>query len=142
MKTNQAQIDFGNTITCKEPFLQFEMIIIDRGSKYSVSGGFVQSQDDIKTFLKNLKKNKKYAKATHNTYAARVSKNGQIWETKSDDGETGAGAVILRILQKQNVTNTIVVVTRWYGGIKLMNDRYKHVQNATLFFINTLQKDR
>lgn len=84
--------------------------------------------------LKNLNKNKKYAKATHHSWAARVSRDGQIWETKNDDGETGAGAVILRILKKRNFINTMVVVTRWYGGKKLGPDRFKHVQDATIYF--------
>ena len=56
---------------------------------------------------------------------------GVIYETKNDDGETGAGMVILRLLQAADVTNCIVVVTRWFGGTKLMGDRFKHLQDAT-----------
>ena len=135
MKTNQGQIDFldGNSINTR--FILYENIILDRGSKYSVSGGNVKGKDDIKSFLKQLKTEKRYAKATHNSWAARVTRNGQIWETKSDDGETGAGAVILRILQNKNYLNTIIVVTRWFGGTKLGTDRFKHVQEATKYFL-------
>jgi putative IMPACT (imprinted ancient) family translation regulator len=64
-----------------------------------------------------------------------MSHEGKIFEIKNDDGETGAGAVILRLLQHAQVVNTIVVVTRWYGGIKLGTDRYKHVQDATKYFL-------
>jgi putative IMPACT (imprinted ancient) family translation regulator len=39
--------------------------------------------------------------------------------------------VILRIMQKENLTNAIICVTRWFGGIKLMGDRFKHIQDAT-----------
>ena len=48
---------------------QFEGVISDRGSKYAVSGGSVTSRADVDAFLKNLKRAKKYAKATHNTWA-------------------------------------------------------------------------
>ena len=138
MKINQAQIDLGETKSCTQDFLLFENIITDRGSKYSVSGGKIEGQEDIKKNLTALKKNKAYAKATHNSFAARISHNGQIWETRNDDGETGAGDVILRIMRHENITNTVIVVTRWFGGIKLMADRFKHVQDATKYFANKL----
>ena len=131
MKTNQSSLDLGDAQNLSSDFILLENIITDRGSKYSVSGGTVENRDDIKAFLKRLKSNKKYAKATHNSWAARLSRDGQIWETKQDDGEAGAGAVILRILQKRNYTNTVVVVTRWFGGKHLGPDRFKHVQEAT-----------
>ena len=63
-----------------------------------------------------------------------MKKDGQVWEVKTDDGETGAGGVILRILKKQNWVNVIVVVTRWYGGKHLGPDRFKHVQDATIYW--------
>ncbi len=131
MKTNQASIDFLDSKALPEPFILLESIISDRGSKYSVSGGKVMDREEIKSFLLKLKQPKKYAKATHHSWAARLSRDGKIWETKQDDGETGAGAVILRIMQKRNYVNTIVVVTRWFGGKHLGTDRYKHVQDAT-----------
>lgn len=112
-----------------------EQIIEDRGSRYSVSMGRVQGREDIKLFLRRLKSNKKYAKADHNSWAARLSHEGVIYETKSDDGETGAGMVILRIMQKEQVSDCIICVTRWFGGTKLMGDRFKHVQDATRYVI-------
>ena len=137
MKTNQASIDFLDSKTLAEPFMQLENIIVDRGSKYSVSGGKVLNRDEIKAFLTQLKNHKKYAKATHHSWAARLSRDGRIWETKQDDGETGAGAVILRIMQKQNYVNSIVVVTRWFGGTHLGTDRFKHVQDATKLMLKS-----
>jgi len=138
MRTNQGQLDFGDGITTAESFLQFEKIIRDRGSKYSVSGGFVTNREEIKAFLKQLKKNRKYASATHNTWAARLSYEGKLWETKNDDGETGASDTILRIMRRQNATNMIIVVTRWFGGTKLQGDRFKHVQDATKYFLSKI----
>lgn len=127
-----TQFNFGQSKVPTELFVLYEKIITDRGSKYSVSYGLVQNREDIKSFLKTLKQNKKYAKASHNSYAVRISKNETIFETKSDDGETGAGMVILRVMQKENVSDCIICVTRWFGGIHLHSDRFRHLQDATL----------
>ncbi len=138
MPHQSTQFDFGDTREANEVFILYEKIIEDRGSQYSVSIGRVENREDIKSFLKTLKKNKKYQKATHNSWAARVSHEGAIFETKNDDGETGAGMVILRVMQKENISNTVICVTRWFGGVKLMGDRFKHVQYATKYAIDRL----
>jgi putative IMPACT (imprinted ancient) family translation regulator len=132
------RFDFEDKKVPTEEFQLHEQIIIDRGSRYSVSVGRVQGRQDIKLFLRQLKSNKKYAKATHNSWATRISQDGLIYETKSDDGETGAGMVILRIMQKEQVSDCVICVTRWFGGIKLMGDRFKHVQDATKYAINNI----
>ena len=133
MVQQNTQLDFGTSIKPKSNFVLFDRIIEDRGSKYSVSFGLVKGKEDIKTFLKKLKENKKYAKATHNSWAARISHDQAIYETKNDDGETGAGMVILRVMQKEDISDCVICVTRWFGGVKLMGDRFKHLQDATKF---------
>jgi len=132
------RFNFEDTKTPRQEFILHERIIEDRGSRYSVSVGRVQGREDIKLFLRQLKRNKKYAKATHNSWAARISSGGMIYETKADDGETGAGMVILRVMQKEQVSNCVICVTRWFGGTKLMGDRFKHVQDATKHAIDNL----
>lgn len=139
MPRQNIQIDFNDSREPTEAFLLLEKIIEDRGSKYSVSIGKVTGKEDIKSFLKTLKENKKYAKADHNSWATRISHQGAIFEGKNDDGETGAGMVILRIMQKENLTNTIICVTRWFGGVKLMGDRFKHIQDATKYAIGHIE---
>lgn len=133
-----TQFDFGNSKKPKVSFVLHEKIIEDRGSKYSVSIGKVHGKNDIEKFLKKLKSKKKYAKADHNSWAVRIAHDGAVYESKSDDGETGAGMVILRVMQKEDVTDCIICVTRWFGGIKLMGDRFKHLQDATKYALNTL----
>ena len=135
MAQQTTRFDFEDKRVPQTAFTLHEQIIVDRGSRYSVSYGQVKGREDIKLFLKRLKKNKKYARATHNTWAARISHAGTIFETKSDDGETGAGMVILRVMQKEEVSDCIICVTRWFGGVKLMGDRFKHVQDATKYAI-------
>ncbi len=138
MTQQTTRFDFGDSKIPTKDFALFDHIIEDRGSRYSVSVGKVQGREDIKNFLKRLKTDKKYARATHNTWAARLSHEGTIYETKADDGETGAGMVILRVMQKENVSNCVICVTRWFGGVKLMGDRFKHVQDATKYAIDHL----
>ena len=65
-------------------------VVTDRGSKYAVSGCPVESRADVDAALKALKRNKKFAKATHNTWAAVMSDGTPL---KGDDGESGAGLV-------------------------------------------------
>lgn len=123
----------------QENFSLWENIIEDRGSRYSVSVGRVENREDIKLFLKTLKARKKYAKATHNSWATRIVKDGVVYESKNDDGETGAGMVILRTMLAHDVSNCVVCVTRWFGGVKLQGDRFRHVKDATLYAIKHIE---
>jgi putative IMPACT (imprinted ancient) family translation regulator len=132
------RFNFEDSKTPDSEFILYERIIEDRGSRYSVSIGRVQGRADIKLFLRQLKSNKNIARATHNSWAARITNDGLIYETKADDGETGAGMVILRIMQKEQVSDCVICVTRWFGGVKLMGDRFKHVQDATKFAIDQI----
>jgi putative IMPACT (imprinted ancient) family translation regulator len=102
-------------------------VISDRGSRYAVSGGPVTGRAGVEAFLATLKRDKRFAKATHNSWAVILSDGGPL---KGDDGEAGAGAVILRMLERAGVADEIVVVTRWYGGTNLGGDRFRHVVGA------------
>ena len=115
--------------------LQVLNVVPDRGSKYAVSGGPVSCRADVDSFLKNLKKNKKFAKATHNTWAALMDDGTPL---KGDDGESGAGLVILRMLERQGLTDHVIVVTRWYGGVKLGGDRFRRVQDCVDAYVAEL----
>lgn len=107
--------------------IQIENVLTDRGSKYAVSGGVVADRAGADVFVKNLCRKKKFAKASHNTWAVILPDGTQI---KNDDGESGAGMVILRMLERENITGEVVVVTRWYGGVHLGGDRFRHVQSC------------
>lgn len=113
----------------------YDGIISDRGSKYAVSGGACASEAEAKAFLKELCRKKKFAKATHNTWGVILPDGTPL---KNDDGESGAGMVILRMLEREGVTGQIVVVTRWYGGKHLGGDRFRHVQDAVRYYLDRL----
>lgn len=78
-------------------------------------------------FLKALKRDKKFAKATHNSWAVLLDDGTPL---KGDDGESGAGMVILRMLERAELSGQVIVVTRWYGGKHLGGDRFRHVQDC------------
>ncbi|QFR38924.1 YigZ family protein [Candidatus Gracilibacteria bacterium 28_42_T64] len=135
--TNKLSLNLGGS---KKPNFRrkiMQNVIIDRKSKYTVIGGYIESSEEVKPFIKELLKDKYFQKSTHNTYAYRLElENGSILEGKNDDGEVGAGNCILRELQRDNCINTIVVVTRYFGGIHLQADRFKNVIDATKIILH------
>lgn len=104
----------------------FDKIFADRGSRYAVSGGPVADRDAVRAFLKSLTRRKAFARATHNSWAALLPDG----PAKGDDGEAGAGAVILRKLEGAGLEGHVVVVTRWFGGTRLGGDRFRRVADA------------
>jgi putative IMPACT (imprinted ancient) family translation regulator len=115
--------------------LILENIISDRGSKYAFSGAPVATPDEAREFIKTLCKNKKFAKATHNTWGL-ILPEGPI---KNDDGEAGAGMVILRMLEREGLSGHLICVTRWFGGKHLGGDRFRHVQEAVRIYLEALK---
>ena len=109
-----------------------ENIISDRGSKYAVSGGACRLAGEARTFVAELKRNKRFAKATHNSWALLCAEG----PLKNDDGEAGAGLVILRMLEREGLRDHIIVVTRWFGGKHLGGDRFRHVQEAVRIYLD------
>ncbi len=77
-----------------------------------------ESEEEAQAFIQSIKK--KHHDATHNCSAYVIGANDEI-QKANDDGEPGgtAGVPMLEVLKKQNLKNTVVVVTRYFGGIKL-----------------------
>jgi putative IMPACT (imprinted ancient) family translation regulator len=113
--------------------IQIDRVVSDRGSRYAVSGGLVAGRAGVDAFLAALKADKKYARATHNSYAVILSDDGPL---RHDDGEAGAAAVILKMLEREGLTDCVVVVTRWYGGVHLGGDRFAHVVTCVWAFLS------
>ena len=93
--------------------------IIEKKSKFITNLFYVETIEEAERIINQIKK--KYFDAKHNCIAYRIVENGNIVEKSSDDGEpTGtAGLPMLNILQKNNLSNVLVVVTRYFGGILL-----------------------
>ncbi|KAK6339288.1 eIF2 kinase Gcn2p negative regulator [Orbilia javanica] len=71
------------------------------------------------------------ARATHNITAFRIrTSEGIIYQDNDDDGETAAGSRLGHLLELIDVWNVLVVVSRWYGGIKLGPDRFRIINQV------------
>ncbi len=91
----------------------------EKKSKFIANFIKVETTKEAEEKIKEIKK--KYHDARHNCIAYRVIENGKLIERASDDGEPSgtAGGPMLNILQKNNLCNVLVVVTRYFGGILL-----------------------
>ena len=108
MIQNFKTIKFNN---CEE--------IIEKKSRFIANLIYVENEEEALNKIKEIKK--KYYDARHNCFAYRVLGEETIIQRSSDDGEPSgtAGAPMLNILEKNNIVNTLVVVTRYFGGILL-----------------------
>lgn len=78
----------------------------------------INSIEEATSFLKKIKKD--HPLATHHCYSYILGESANVYKY-SDDGEPSqtAGIVIFDVLRKNNLTNVICVVVRYFGGIKL-----------------------
>lgn len=87
----------------------------DKGSKFLGYAFPVKSEEDVKKYLNELKK--QYHDATHHCYAYILGPNSEA-QRSNDDGEpsNSAGKPILRAIVSNQLTNTLIVVVRYFGG--------------------------
>lgn len=87
-------------------------------SKFIARAVHITTEEEAQAYLRDGKK--QYWDARHNCYAYRLGMNFEK-QKSSDDGEPSgtAGKPILEVLKNKGLTNTLVVVTRYFGGIKL-----------------------
>jgi uncharacterized YigZ family protein len=78
----------------------------------------VETEEEALDYINNIKK--MHHTATHNCSAYMIGEHDDI-QKANDDGEPSgtAGVPILEVLKKQKLKDTAIVVTRYYGGIKL-----------------------
>lgn len=90
----------------------------DRGSKFFAFVFPVREIDEVQDLVQQVKK--KYYDARHHCVAYRIGMEGEHTYT-NDDGEPGntAGAPILAAIRSAELTDTLIVVVRYFGGIKL-----------------------
>ena len=93
--------------------------LVVKKSKFITNIIKVSSKEEAEEEIKKIKK--KYYDARHNCIAYRILENEKIIERFSDDGEPSgtAGQPLLNILEKNNMVNVLVIVTRYFGGILL-----------------------
>ena len=93
--------------------------IIEKKSKFIGNIYYVETKDEAEKII--LETKKKYNDANHNCYAYSIYTENGILTKSSDDGEPSgtAGAPIQNILNARKLTNALVIVTRYFGGILL-----------------------
>lgn len=94
--------------------------ITEKKSRFIANVIYVETNEEAEENIKKIKK--EHYNAKHNCFAYIVmGENNERIKRFSDDGEPAgtAGAPILEILEKQNLSNVLVVVTRYFGGILL-----------------------
>lgn len=119
--------------------------IVEKKSKFIANIFYVESVEEAEEKVKEVKK--KYYDAKHNCFAYSIfSKSGSI-DRFSDDGEPSgtAGLPMLNILKSQNLSNILVVVTRYFGGILLgtggLVRAYSEATKVALENAKIVQKD-
>ncbi len=97
---------------------QAEAQIVEKKSRFIATVAPVATEEDAKRFVEALKK--KYWDATHNVFAYQIGEKNEL-QRFSDDGEPQgtAGMPVLSVLIGEEVKNTVVVVTRYFGGTLL-----------------------
>jgi hypothetical protein len=116
--------------TVSEPMTEKKSVFIAR------CAAITPGSDTASSLLTHLlSTNKKVAAATHNIAAWRIRNGdgpvaGTPVQDYDDDGETAAGGRLLRLMQLMDVWDVIVVVSRWYGGVKLGPDRFRLINQA------------
>jgi uncharacterized YigZ family protein len=92
--------------------------IIIQKSRFIAHIKGVTSEEEAQQFLQEIRK--RHWDANHNCYAYCIGENNTI-QKANDDGEPSgtAGVPILEVIKKRNLNDTIIVITRYFGGIKL-----------------------
>lgn len=133
-----SEPDYYQTIE-KNAFAEFK----DRGSKFIAYAFPVQTADEFKQCLLQLKK--KHPKAVHHCFAYRLGWDGNAFRV-SDDGEPSgtAGKPILGQIDSKELTNLTVIVVRYFGGTLLgvpgLIQAYKSAASMVLQLIPVIQK--
>ncbi|XP_046905364.1 protein IMPACT isoform X2 [Hypomesus transpacificus] len=132
VKVDHAHESLDHASDDEIPIIKHGETITDRRSTFQPHLSRVLTPRQVTMVLNKLYENKKIASATHNIYAYRIyCEDKQTYlQDCDDDGETAAGGRLLHLLQILDVCNVMVVVSRWYGGILLGSDRFKHINNC------------
>ncbi|KAK2603475.1 hypothetical protein QQS21_004335 [Conoideocrella luteorostrata] len=110
--------------------------VVENKSTFVARVARVTSPEEARMFVSHLlSTDKKVRGATHNITAWRIRSEGGSgggggggggtqFQDCDDDGETAAGGRLLHLMQVMGVWGVVVVVTRWYGGVKLGPRRF------------------
>ena len=109
--------------TVSEPLIVAKSVFVARALT-------VHSTEEAKAAVDSLLDDRKIASATHNITAWRIGHDDVVVQDCDDDGETAAGGRMLHLMQLTDVWNVVVIVSRWYGGVKLGPDRFRCINSV------------
>jgi uncharacterized YigZ family protein len=115
-KAMEGKYMLSQYFTVRQEVGEHEIII--QKSRFIAHIKRAETEIEAQEFIQSLKK--KYWDATHNCSAYIMGEHDQI-QKANDDGEPSgtAGVPILEVLKKKKLKDTVVVITRYFGGIKL-----------------------
>lgn len=123
----KVQQEVKNDYISIEQMVPVELIM--KKSRFIGMAFHVTSDDEVHEIIGNLKKSNKNAK--HVCYAFMLGEDYSVAKN-NDDGEPAgsAGAPIFEAIKQAKVTNTLVAVVRYFGGVELGKSRLTRVYNA------------
>jgi len=105
--------------------------IKDRGSVFVGRVCRIEHSSQVPLIIESLRSERHIARAAHPTINAwRCTEDGVLHQDNDDDGETAAGSRLAHLLQILGVDHVLVVVTRYFGGVLLGADRFKHINQC------------
>ena len=122
----KEKVEIKNDYMSVEEMSVVELVM--KKSRFIGMAFHVESDDDVHMIIGNLKKSNKTAK--HVAYAYVLGEKYDVAKN-NDDGEPAgsAGAPIYEAIKQMNVTNTLVAVVRYFGGIELGKSRLTRAYN-------------
>lgn len=122
-----------------------ETKLVEKKSIFIANLYYIETEEEANLLIKQIEK--KYFDAKHHCFAYRLQNEENIIERFSDNGEPSgtAGQPILNIIRGKNLTNVLIVVTRYFGGILLgtggLVRAYAESSKQVLENINIVKKD-
>eukprot|EP00397_Hematodinium_sp_SG-2012_P054189 GEMP01065172.1.p2 GENE.GEMP01065172.1~~GEMP01065172.1.p2 ORF type:complete len:195 (+),score=45.52 GEMP01065172.1:406-990(+) len=103
----------------------------EKKSTFQAHAARVQSKEDVDAVWNEITADKKVAASTHNMFAYRFKReDGSLVADNADDGEAAAGTKLAELLDLMPCEDVFVMVSRWYGGIKLGPLRFKIISKV------------
>ncbi|KAG6900433.1 hypothetical protein C0993_010821 [Termitomyces sp. T159_Od127] len=122
----------GLQLFVAEPITDRKSVFIGRACRIShpSEAGF-NGVSSVPPVLSHLMADRRISRAAHPIINAwRCQVGTVIHQDNDDDGETAAGGRLAHLLQILETNNVLVIVTRYFGGIHLGPDRFKHINQA------------
>lgn len=114
----------GYTTIKERAHFEFE----DRKSRFFGDAMPVETEEEALAFIEHIRK--KYPDANHHVYAYVIKENSIMRFTDDREPQGTAGMPVLDIIRKNGCTNTVIVVTRYFGGTLLGTGGLVHAYSS------------